>query len=226
VYTPLPGDRVVVFARAPERGRVKTRLAATVGAAEALAIYRKLAEDVTRAVARGPWQLEIRCAPDEAVDVVADWLGVSGRVVPQGSGSLGERMSRAMSDHFGAGPGRLVIIGTDCPEIDATVIREALTVLEDADVVFGPALDGGYYLVGSARHLPEIFCEVPWSAADTLAVSLDRARSANLTVRLLAPRRDIDTDADWRAWVSVSSAADRQESSGGATQVTAPPCDR
>ncbi|MBK8248647.1 MAG: TIGR04282 family arsenosugar biosynthesis glycosyltransferase [Gemmatimonadetes bacterium] len=204
MYAPLPGDRVVVFARAPELGRVKTRLAATVGQEHALAIYVHLAERVTKAVAGGPWKLEIRCAPDDAVPAVSAWLGGGADVLAQGQGDLGERLTRAMSAHFETGKGRLVIIGTDCPDVDASVIREAFAALEGADVVFGPALDGGYYLVGCGLSAPEIFQAVPWSAADTLAVSRERARAAGYQVQMLAPKRDIDTEADWLAWREAS----------------------
>lgn len=207
MYSPLPGDRVVVFARAPESGRVKTRLAATVGDARALAIYMQLAERVTRAVAMGPWALEIRCAPDEAAPSVATWLGRRDGVVPQGGGDLGARLTRAMSDHFASSTGRLVIIGTDCPEVDAAVIQQAFAALAGVDVVFGPALDGGYYLVGTRCLAPGIFEEVPWSAPDTLEVSQRRARADGHSVTQLAPLRDIDTEADWVTWTGGNAGA-------------------
>ncbi|MBL8959781.1 MAG: TIGR04282 family arsenosugar biosynthesis glycosyltransferase [Gemmatimonadetes bacterium] len=221
MYSPLPGDRVVVFARAPESGRVKTRLAATVGDARALAIYVQLAERVTRAVAMGPWALEIRCAPDEAAPSVATWLGRRDGVVPQGGGDLGARLTRAMFDHFASSTGRLVIIGTDCPAVDAQVIQHAFAALAGADVVFGPALDGGYYLVGSGRHAPAIFDGVPWSASDTLEVSLRRARAAGYRVAELDPLRDIDTEEDWAAWASATTAEAARAQRTGTDEVPA-----
>ena len=196
----------MVFARAPERGRVKTRLAASVGDERALAIYVRLAERVTRAVADGPWAVEIRCAPDEAAPAVAAWLGGMGAVVPQGGGALGARLTRAMSEHFASRAGRVVIVGTDCPEVDASVIRQAFAAMEGADVVFGPALDGGYYLVGCSRRAPEIFSDVPWSTPETLAVSLVRAKAAGYSVAELSPLRDIDTQEDWEAWSTGAKA--------------------
>lgn len=197
--------RVVLFARAPHQGRVKTRLAATVGDEQALAIYVALATQVTAAMVGGPWQLRVRCAPDDAVPEVARWLAMPGRVEPQGPGDLGARMCRAMDDGFAQGVQASLIIGTDCPDVDAALVEMAFAALDRADVVFGPALDGGYYLVGARRSVPAIFSEVPWSADDTLAVSLERAAQAGYSVELLEPRADIDTEADWLAWRARAS---------------------
>lgn len=201
--------RVVLFARAPHQGRVKTRLAATIGDERALAIYMDLATLVTEAMAGGPWQLRVRCAPDEAVHEVAQWLKMPGRVEPQGLGDLGERMCRAMDEAFAQGIQRSLIIGTDCPDVGAALVESAFAALERADVVFGPAHDGGYYLVGARRSVPAIFRDVPWSATDTLAVSLQRAVEAGYSVELLESRADIDTEADWLAWRERASRPSR-----------------
>lgn len=120
--------------------------------------------------------------------------------VPQGSGDLGERMARAIRAELAHGAARVVVIGTDCPELGAADIESAFAALDEADVVFGPATDGGYYLVGVRDNHPSLFGRMIWSASDTLAVSLERAAAAGLDVHLLAPRSDIDTAEDLRAW--------------------------
>ena len=201
----MPSPHVlVVFARAPQLGRVKTRLASVVGDEAALSIYRGLAEQVMQQVCGdAEFVVTVACAPDSSVDDVREWLGAhaGGRHVEgQGTGDLGARMHGAMLRHFGRGARKVVIIGTDCPAVNAQVVRSAMEALDHADVVFGPALDGGYYLVGAAMPVPQLFTDVPWSAANTLEVSLDRAARSGLRVQLLSLLADIDTAEDWEAW--------------------------
>ena len=209
--TPLPV--VVVFARAPELGRVKTRLAATIGDPAALACYRALGRAVVDAVRHpdamnGAWRTVITHTPADAAPALAAWLdphGAGGLAYePQADGDLGTRMRAAVERAIVAGAPCVVVIGTDCPDVDAAVVRDAMRALDAADVVLGPALDGGYYLVGvrapADRACAALFEGVPWSAPDTLAVSLARAAAAGLTVAQLAPRRDVDTEDDWRWW--------------------------
>ena len=212
---PLPV--LVVFARAPERGRVKTRLAASVGEAAALACYRELGRAVVDAVraptgegGRAAWRTVVAHTPPDGAPALAAWLDPDGRGAlayePQVDGDLGARMRAAVERALAAGAPRVVVVGTDCPDVDAAVVGEALAALDAADVVLGPALDGGYYLVGVRHPRPEIFAGVPWSTPHTLAVTLQRAQSAGLTVALLAPLRDIDTAADWEAWRAGGSS--------------------
>jgi hypothetical protein len=200
-------DVVLVFARAPERGRVKTRLAAAIGDTAALAAYRALGRRVVRALAPLGDAVVLVATPDDADPALRRWLGARCRVEPQGEGDLGARMARAVARHLapGAGAERVVVVGTDCPDVDAAVVRDALARLDAHDVVFGPAADGGYYLVGVRRAAADraraaLFADVPWSCAETLAVSLARAASAGLSVALLPVRHDVDTAADWHAW--------------------------
>lgn len=191
----------MVFARAPQLGRVKTRLAATVGAERALRIYASLAERVVASLAAGgAWELVVRCAPDDGCEDVARWLGGRLRIEPQGDGDLGARMARALSAELAAGARRVVIVGTDCPDVGPEVVQRAFGALQAHDLVYGPATDGGYYLVGARRPVPAVFTGVPWSTAETLAASLERARHAGYSVRLLEMLSDIDTEEDWRTW--------------------------
>jgi uncharacterized protein len=200
-------QRVVVFARAPQLGQVKTRLAATVGAERALEIYTTLAEGVVASLAAtAAWELVVRCAPDAARDEVARWFGADVSVEPQGEGDLGARMLRALEAHLAGGAHRVVIVGTDCPDLDAHVVQRAFAALVTHDLVYGPASDGGYYLVGARRPVPAVFTDVPWSAVDTLAVSLERARQADYSVQLLDVLADIDTEQDWLAWEARRAA--------------------
>jgi rSAM/selenodomain-associated transferase 1 len=194
---------LIVFARAPEPGYVKTRLAAELGAEEALSVYRRLAERVVAAVhAAGSYSVTVAYTPPGAEPLMRRWLGTSVALRPQSDGDLGERMATAVADAFSAGAERVVVIGTDCPEVSADVVEEAFTRLDAADVVLGPASDGGYYLIGMSRLHRALFDDVPWSSADTLRATLERARAHGLSIALLEQRRDIDTAADWRTWLA------------------------
>lgn len=199
---------LVVFARAPELGRVKTRLAAELGLPGALAAYRRLAEHVIAAVKGGErYSLTVAYTPAEAKWEMRRWLGSSVSLTAQSEGSLGNRMGHAIADALANGAKRVVVIGTDCPDVSAAMVGEAFARLADADIVLGPATDGGYYLIGMSRLHPSVFDGVPWSTPETLRVTLERAREAGLSVALLDERRDIDTADDWRAWLASGAHA-------------------
>lgn len=199
---------LVIFARAPELGRVKTRVAAELGASAALSVYRRLAEHVVAAVECGDrYSITVAYTPAGALSEMRRWLGSSVSLTAQAEGDLGDRMQRAIADAISHGAERVVVIGTDCPDVTAATVEEAFAQLADADIVLGPATDGGYYLIGMSRLHPSVFDSVPWSSPDTLRVTLDRARAARLSVALLQELRDIDTADDWRAWLASGAQA-------------------
>lgn len=126
-----------------------------------------------------------------------DWLPGETRL-PQSDGDLGDRMAHAFSESFRRGARRAVIVGSNVPSLSGDVVRAAFRALDDHDLVLGPARDGGHYLVGLARLHAALFHEIPWSAASVLTMTLERARTLGLDVRLLDPLRDIDTLEDVR----------------------------
>ena len=196
----------VLFVRAPELGRVKTRLAAELGTEAALRIYREMGTVVAGAAAQAACTVRIACTPDDGASLVRAWLGDIGDVVPQGGGDLGVRMAEAASDAFADGAERVVIVGSDCPAITTAGIEEAFARLDDADVVVGPAADGGYYLIGMTRPRAELFAGIPWSCADTCRATLAAAASAGCRVALLGELSDVDTADDWRRWHHARSS--------------------
>jgi uncharacterized protein len=202
VTIPSAPDRsIVVFLRAPERGCVKTRLAAELGADEALRIYRRLAEhtlDVARQV--GDAHVVVCYTPHDAQAAIAGWLGDGVELRPQREGDLGTRMAGAIDGVLAGGTGSVVIVGTDCPGLDPTLIERAFAALAAADIVLGPAVDGGYYLLALKRSHPALFDGIPWSSSATLAATLSAAAAARLRVALLDTRRDVDTAEDWATW--------------------------
>lgn len=189
---------VVVFARAPEPGRVKTRLARAVGDAPACALYRWLGARVVASLTGDgsrPYDVAVRVTPSGACDAVRAWVPGADAYEPQGEGDLGERLARATRDGFAAGHRAVALVGTDCLAVTDGRAREALRALEGHDVALGPARDGGYYLLALARPLP-VFDAVPWSTARVAEVTRGRARDAGARLAELPVETDIDTVDD------------------------------
>lgn len=194
-----PTPQLVVMAKRPGIGLVKTRLARGIGAVAATRFYRRTSLDVLRRVAGDPrWQTLLALAPDRAVHDKGVWPDGLPRIA-QGPGDLGQRMGRLMRD-LPAGP--VVIVGSDIPGIAPAHIAEAFRKLGQADAVFGPADDGGYWLVGLRRRprIAEIFEGVRWSSETTLADTLANANRAGLSVARVATLADVDTAEDLARW--------------------------
>jgi hypothetical protein len=190
-----------IFARAPIPGQVKRRLAADVGPSTAADVYWRLGRQVVESVAGPGYRATVWFTPSNQGRFVREWLEGVGRIEfrPQAPGGLGARMHHAFSRHFTEGAALALLIGTDCPGVDRRLIVEAFAALGSHDVVLGPAVDGGYYLVGLRRPRSELFRGITWSTPAVLAQTKARARSLGLTVRLLRPLRDVDTARDARA---------------------------
>lgn len=192
-------DRLVMMLKAPRAGWVKTRLAAALGPDGAVAAYRELVTAVQRNLAAWP-EVELRHAPDDAGAELIEWLQPGWSLAPQGGGDLGTRLTRTFVEHFAQGARRVVVIGADCPEVTAEDIAAALDALKVCDVVLGPALDGGYWLVGLRAPQPGLFQEIAWSTTEVLAQTEAKARAAGLSVRRLRALSDVDTFEDWQRW--------------------------
>jgi rSAM/selenodomain-associated transferase 1 len=196
---------VLVFVRAPERGAVKTRLAAAIGDEAALRIYRRLAEHTLReaaALARDGVQLRVHHTPAHAGDAVRAWLGAGPVYLPQAEGDLGARMEDAFARAFAAGAERVVIVGSDLPDVSAELLRRAFDRLDAHPAVLGPARDGGYYLLGLTRPVDGIFDGIAWSTPEVLAATLARFRAAGIQPAMLEELADVDEAGDlpegWR----------------------------
>lgn len=203
-------DAVLVFVRAPEAGRVKTRLAADVGDDAALRVYVRLAEHaLTEARASGA-AVRVLFTPAEAGGAVRRWLGGDADYLAQAEGDLGTRMRRAFEDAFAAGFRRVVVVGSDLPDLSAGLLRRALASLEARDAVVGPARDGGYYLLGLRRVVPEVFRGIAWSTPAVLDETVERLRRAGIEPVFLEPLSDVDRVEDlppgWRTWAEAQAA--------------------
>ncbi|MGH7548357.1 MAG: TIGR04282 family arsenosugar biosynthesis glycosyltransferase [Gemmatimonadales bacterium] len=192
-----------IFVKAPIPGRVKTRLAEEIGAVAAAELYRRLGRQVV-AAARGrgsSHHTTVWFTPAAEEAVVREWLEGVARVElrAQTGESLGDRLSNAFAHEFAEGAGRAVIIGSDCPGVDRRLVAEAFGALNEDDVVLGPALDGGYYLIGLSRPEPALFRDISWSTARVADQTRARAHALGLSCHLLRPLRDVDTLEDARA---------------------------
>jgi rSAM/selenodomain-associated transferase 1 len=196
----MTAGTVVVFLKYPEPGRVKTRIASTVGPKRAAALYREWIGAVLNALQPLRPEIAVVGAIDGAgPGQFAEWDALVDRWWSQPAGDLGTRLDAAFRDAHEAGA-PVVAVGTDCLELDAQLVREAFAILKTHDAVFGPATDGGYYLVGSSRYLDGFFDAVRWSSAHTLADHTKQCEHRGFSFDLLPPRDDIDTWDDWLAY--------------------------
>lgn len=191
-------DHLVVFAKAPRLGRVKRRLAAGIGEAAALKFYRETLAALLRRVGRDPrWRTWIAVTPDDAVDDEGLWPPAIPRLA-QGGGDLGARMARAFA---APGSGRVAIVGSDVPDVRPRHIAAAFAALDTHDAVFGPAGDGGYWLVGLRRPAgaADLFRNVRWSSEHALSDTLANL-GADRTAAFLEMLHDIDDRTAYERW--------------------------
>ena len=199
-------DRLILFTRYPEPGTTKTRLIPVLGPEGAAEFQRRLTERAARAAgaarSRRGLALEIRYAGGSRSGM-RQWLGDHASYRPQGPGDLGARMQACLRAAFEEGAKRAVLIGSDIPALSPAVLTRAFDELDRCDLVFGPAADGGYYLVGATaagfRRGAGVFGPgIGWGAPDVLARTLRRLRAANQACVLLDTLADVDGPADLR----------------------------
>ncbi len=188
---------VIVFAKAPVAGLAKTRLAPALGSAGAAALAeRMLRHALAQATAADIGPVELCAAPDTTHPALRDAATACGAsLAEQGPGDLGLRMHRAFERHL-LRHDRALLIGTDAPSLNAALLRQAAQALQQHDVVFVPALDGGYALVGQRQADPRWFDGMAWSHARVMADTRERLRAAGVRWAELPPVADIDEPAD------------------------------
>ncbi len=195
----MPTNCLIIFTRYPEAGRSKTRLVPVLGADGAARLHQKMAENTVE---------QARClqqivAVDIEVwfvggdlDLMTAWLGEDLVFQQQPIGDLGDRMCAAMKSAFSKGYQAVVIVGTDCPDLDATLLADSFQALQHHQLVIGPAIDGGYYLIGLQALIPELFAGINWSTATVLPETLAIADRLGLKPLLLPCLTDIDVPQD------------------------------
>lgn len=188
---------ILVFARAPVPGQVKTRLIPALGAEGAARLHRELLRHtLQQAAAAGSDRLELWITGDDGAGELARLAAsVGAGLRRQGAGDLGARMAAALADAVEHG-GPALIVGSDCPWLDTAALTEARSALASCDAVLGPAADGGYVLLGLHRVERTLFTDVPWGTDRVLALTRERLAGLGWNWRELETRSDIDRPAD------------------------------
>lgn len=203
-------ERLIIFTRYPEPGKTKTRLIPALGPERAAFLQQWMTEHtLTQAQllqTNLPIELEVRFTGGNR-RLMRSWLGRGLIYQGQGDGDLGQRMAQAFAGAFKAGRQRVVMIGIDCPDLDAVILSKAFQELQQHDLVLGPATDGGYYLIGLQRWVPQLFQGIAWSTDRVWEQTIAIAQQHHLSVGSLPPLDDIDRPEDLVIWERVSQSS-------------------
>lgn len=195
---------LIIFVRQPILGKVKARLAKTIGDEKALIIYKELLQH-TRAITQA-----LLC--DKYVFYADDiaqydiWENAIYQKLTQSGNDLGERMKAAFDILFRKGYQHICVIGSDCYELTTAIIQQAFDALQQYDVVIGPSADGGYYLLGLSRMRPALFTNIEWSSNKVLAQTISACIVSDCSHILLPMLHDIDEEEDWIQYQTKQAA--------------------
>ena len=206
-----PRPVVAVFAKDPVPGQVKTRLIPALRPDEAADLYRALLLDTIEVVEATDARVIVAVTPATARRPLERLLGRRRRFLIQPPGDLGARLEGVLGLLQEGGGKQVLVIGSDCPGVTPDRIREAWQALQSVPVVLGPALDGGFYLLGVSRPAPGILRDVPWSTGRVLEITRERLREQGLAARELAAERDLDTPRDLFEWFAVARQSGLEE---------------
>jgi uncharacterized protein len=192
------GMRVLLFAKYPTPGLVKTRLARAIGAENAAALARCFLLDEIRTLREFGMPLTICHDPEHSGTAFLELAGGGCSLVPQRGEDIGRRMANAFSDAFEMGAAHALLVGSDLPDLPLMILEEAAAALRSSKAVIGPARDGGYYLIGFGREnfLPQAFWGIPWSTPGVLDATLARFEMHGAPPHLLPLWSDMDTLED------------------------------
>ena len=205
---PPPPERLLVFARLPEAGKVKTRLARSIGDAKALAVYEAMLRDLLASIGPSSRRMEVEILWSPSADANGDLLqrAFGNRATAMQTGAtLGDRIAMAFSERFFFHrTEKAVAIGVDDPGLARATIDHAFALLESCEWVLGPATDGGYYLIGcrAGAFDSAVFAGVEWGSDSVLRETLARIAKSQQTVAMLPERYDIDVEDDLRRYAA------------------------
>ena len=195
----MNNQQLIIFTRYPEPGKTKTRLIPALGAEGAANLQFQMTEaTITKAQKLSNMMsllVEVRFAGGN-LQLMKDWLGIDLKYEEQGTGDLGERMTRAFESAFEEGMKSVVVIGTDCLSLTTEIMLEAFAKLTESDLIIGPATDGGYYLIGLKKIIPELFQGINWGTSEVLSKTVATAQNLNLVIDYLPELSDIDRPED------------------------------
>lgn len=179
---------------------MKTRLASAIGGEMAVKLYKRFLLEMLFTLNRGTFLFYLCYSPESPLSDLRDWLGDQYLYMPQSGENLGERMKNGFAEAISMNFRRVVLIGSDIPDLPLAFIEEAFTSLREKDVVIGPSFDGGYYLIGfkNKTFSARVFEGIHWSTESVFEKTLKVLKQEGLTVHTLQPLRDIDTVEDLR----------------------------
>ncbi|MEO7043917.1 MAG: TIGR04282 family arsenosugar biosynthesis glycosyltransferase [Ferruginibacter sp.] len=187
-------NALIIFIKNPVKGKVKTRLPATIGDDMALEIYQKLIRHTLNMVKNTGADKFLYFS--DSIDETIGYANTPVHKFVQSGNDLGEKMNNAFVQLFKTGYKRVTIIGTDCAGINENILEKAFGELNNSDVVIGPATDGGYYLLGIKEMHSALFEKIAWSTSAVLHSTIERCNSNNLSYSLLTALSDVDEEAD------------------------------
>ena len=187
-------DHLIVFAKDPKPGKVKTRLFSRFSPEDAAGLYRAFILDTLKKALSVSADCHLLCyAP---ADAEASMRGIAGQgwiLTPQSEADLGVRMATSLRHSLNSGAERVILIGTDIPSLPSNNLTQAFDALKDNDVVLGPSTDGGYYLIGVKADHPGLFKDIEWTTSTVFASTTRRIQRAGLRLALVPPWYDVDT---------------------------------
>jgi rSAM/selenodomain-associated transferase 1 len=207
---------ILFFMKYPEPGEVKTRLAESIGSDKAAQLYRTFILDLLGKLESTRLPFAICFYPERKKKLLMEWLGEGYEYIPQRGGDLGERMAAAFLEAFAGGHRRVILMGGDFPDLPQAFLEESLGALNTHDAVIGPAMDGGYYLIGFRKEtfIQQAFEGMDWSREGVFRQTLSILKGHRRRVYVLPVWNDIDTIQDLRQFI------ERSEESGVATSKT------
>ncbi|MBD2344454.1 TIGR04282 family arsenosugar biosynthesis glycosyltransferase [Anabaena subtropica] len=199
-------QHLIIFTRYPEPGKTKTRLIPALGTLGAANLQREMTEYTISQVRELQKvvnvSVEVRFAGGD-LQLMEEWLGCDLVYQPQGNGDLGSRIERSLYNAFQDHAQQVVIIGTDCPGLNSRILAQAFAQKDTVDLILGPAIDGGYYLIGLRRFIPELFVNIDWGTSQVLHQTVDIANRLNILYHHLSPLADVDRPEDLPIWQRI-----------------------
>jgi len=189
---------VLCFVKYPEKGQVKLRLAVDLDKDVVVELYRNFVLDIVSILKKLDTPFYLCFSPLNAQKKFREWLGSAYSYVPQEGNDLGERMKNGFCYAFTEGFRRVILVGSDSPDLPSDFLRNAITELQTHDVVIGPSSDGGYYLIGfrDDTFLPSVFDGISWSSSTVFQETIEKAKNAGRSLSLLPAWSDVDIVSD------------------------------
>ncbi len=195
---------IIVFTKFPVEGKVKTRLAKSMGNKFAVSLYRVCAEHTFKELVKVKetgLELFLFCSEENEIEQVMQWAGKDFNYYSQQGDDLGLKMYNAFDTVFKKGYKKVIIIGTDAPDVSMKIVRSAISVLDNYSVVIGPANDGGYYLLGFKSKLIDLFSGIEWSTDSVFDDTIKKLNNSKIKYFMLDELTDIDTLEDLQNWL-------------------------